>query len=128
MAIIYPDIESALVSSLQTSLGNTVRVGTIKTPADQTPPAREVVISVAYAGDKEPARVLKFAGVVLDVYADTDLDATALALLAEAHLRNATGDAIKFVEIIAGPTRIAEETPKFRRSISAEVTVKAIDL
>ncbi len=128
MAIIYPDIEKVLVAHLQNSLGNDVRVATKKTPADQTPPAKEVVVVVAYAGDKEPSQVLKFAGVVLDIYANDYATASTLALQTEAALRQATGNEIKFVEIIAGPTRLAEETPQERRSISAEVTVKATDL
>lgn len=128
MAIIYPDIETILVAHLSESLGNDVRVGTIKTPADQPLPPKQVVVTVAYAGDKEPSQVLKFAGVVLDIYADTYAEASTLALQAEAALRQSTGNEIKFVEIIAGPTRLAEETPQQRRSISAEVTVKATDL
>lgn len=129
MAIIYPDIETVLVAHLSESLGNGVRVGTIKTPADQPQPSNQVVVTVAYAGDKEPSQVLKFAGVVLDIYADTYEDASGLALQAEAALRNAiVAGPIKFVEIIAGPIRVAEETSQQRRSISAEVTVKGTDL
>jgi hypothetical protein len=128
MAIIYPDIEKVLVAHLASALGETVRVGTVKTPADQTPPSREVVITASYSADKVPAQVLKFAGVVLDVYADTYEEASTLGLQAEAALRQATGDEIKFVEILAGPIRLADETPQEKRSISAEVTVKATDL
>lgn len=126
MAIIYPDIEKTLVAHLKSQLGTGVRVATKKPAADATQPAKLVVVSVAYAGDKEP--VTRFAGVVVDVYADTYAQASTLAFQTEAALRTATGDSIKKVTIITGPIRLGDETEQEKRSISAEVVVKATDI
>ena len=126
MAVIYPDIEKTLVSHLQAALGNTVRVATKKVAPDQTQPAKQVVVTVAWANDKE--QMLKYAGLVVDVYADTYADASTLALLTEAKLRTVVGGSIKRIDIIAGPTRLGDDTQQEKRSISAEVVVQATDL
>lgn len=125
MAVIYSDIETTLVSHLKTALPD-VYIATKKSAPDKAQPEKQIVITVSWAGDKE--QVLKYAGVVLDVYADTDIGCTNLALLAEAHLRAATVGSIKKVVIIAGPIRQTEETAQEKRSISAEVTVQATSL
>lgn len=126
MTVIYPDIEAVIVAHLQTALGDAVRVATKKVPAGDPQPESQVVVTASMAQDIEP--VTRLAGVVLDCYADTDLDVTALALLTEAHLRNVTGDAIKFVRVLRGNVRLPEETEQEKRSISAEVVVKATNL
>lgn len=126
MAIIYPDVEKTLVAHLKSALGSTVYVATKKAPADATQPQKQVVVSVALAGDKTP--VSRFAGVVVEVYADTYAEASTLALLTEAYLRTCTGEHIKSVDIIAGPIRLGDETEQEKRSISAEVVVKATNL
>lgn len=126
MAVIYSDIEATLVSYLQTALGSDARVGTKKLPPDSTQPANQVVLTVAWAGDKE--RMLKFAGLVAEVYADGDVEASNLALVVEALLRTATVGQIKRVNIVAGPIRLGDESEQEKRSISAEVVVKAADL
>lgn len=125
MAVIYADIEATLVAYLKTALPD-VHIATKKVGPDKEQPEKQIVITVAWAGDKE--QVLKYAGVVLDVYADNDIACTNLALLAEAHLREATVDAIKKVVIIAGPIRQTEDSNQEKRSISAEVTVQATSL
>lgn len=126
MAVIYEDIETTLVSHLQNALGSEVRVGTKKLGPDQIQPAKQVVVTANWAGDKED--MLKYAGVILDIFADGDIEASNLALLVEAKLRTATVGPIKKVGIIAGPIRQADETTQEKRSISAEVTVQATDL
>lgn len=126
MAVIYEDIETTLVSHLATALGSSVRVATKKAAPDAVQPAKQVVITVTWANDKE--RVTKYASVQLEIYATGDIEASNLALLAEAHLRQATVGPIKRVEIIAGPVRLGDETDQEKRSISAEVVVQATDL
>lgn len=125
MAVIYSDIEATLVAYLKTAMPD-VYIATKKAAPDHAQPEKQIVITVAWAGDKE--QVLKYAGVVLDVYADNDIACTNLALLAEAHLRSATVGAIKKVEILAGPIRQAEDSAQEKRSISAEVTVQATSI
>jgi len=126
MAVIYPDIEAVLVSHLQDALGAGVRVATKKVPAGDTPEEFQVVVVASMAQDIEP--VTRLAGVVLDCYAPTDLEATELALTAEAHLRTVTGSAIKSVRILRSNVRLPEEADEEKRSISAEVVVKASNL
>lgn len=126
MSIIYTDIEKTLVAHLKTALGSGVHVGTKKVAPDLTQPAQQVVIQVSWAGQK--TLVTRYAGVVLDIYADGDIAASDLALLVEAHLRTATVSPIKQVNIISGPVRLGDETEQEKRSISAEVVVKATDL
>jgi hypothetical protein len=126
MTVIYEDIESTLVAHLQNALGSEVRVGTKKLGPDQVQPAKQVVVTAAWAGDKE--RMLKYAGVITEVFADGDIEASTLALLVEANLRTATVGSIKKVEIIAGPIRLADGSTQEKRSISAEVTVQATNL
>lgn len=124
--IIYPDIEKTLVAYLEGVLDSEVRVGTIKLAGDQEQPAKQVVVQVTYSNDRSP--VTRFAGVVVDIFADTYEDASDLAFLVEAYLRECKGEQIKKVELIAGPARIGEQTQQERRSLSLEVTVKGSDL
>ena len=126
MAVIYPDIEATLVAHLKTALGSGVNVATKKVAPGLTQPAQQVVITANYVGDKE--QMLKYAGLVVDIYADGDIAATNLALLTEAHLRTAVVGAIKKVEILSGPTRQGDDADQEKRSISAEVVVKATSL
>lgn len=123
MTVIYPDIEAVIVAHLQDALGDEVRVATKKVPAGDVQPDAQVIVTATYSQDKE--RVTRYAGIVLDCYASGDLEATDLALTAEAHLRNVTGDAIKFIEILRGNVRLPEETEQEKRSISAQAVVKA---
>lgn len=125
MAIIFPDIEKALVAYLKTCLGSSVYVATKKPAADATQPSKVVVVSATLSSEKE--RVTRYGGVVVDVYANTYADASALGYLTESYLRDCTTGGIKKVMIITGPVRLGDETEQEKRSISAEVVVKAID-
>ena len=127
MAVIYADIETTLVAYFKSVLDPEVYVATKKAAPDMEPqPEQQVIIVASWAGDKE--LVLKYAGVQLEIYADGDIEASNLALLVEAHLRQATVGAIKSVEILAGPIRLGDPTNQEKRSISAEVVVLATDL
>lgn len=126
MSIIYTDIEKTLVAYLKTALGSSIYVATKKAAADATQPEKQVILQVSWAGEK--SRVTRFAGLIVDIYADTYEDASTLAFQVEALLRDATVDPIKLVSIIAGPVRIGEQTPQEKRSISAEVVAKATDI
>jgi hypothetical protein len=128
MAVIYPDIETTLVTHFKSVLSG-VYIATKKHPPTKTAaqmPDKQLVIQVSYANDRDA--VTKFAGVVLDVYAPDDITASNLALEVEAKLRNSIGAVIKKVDIIAGPIRLGDETEQEKRSISAEVVVKATNL
>ena len=119
----FPDIEPIIVSVLKAHF-TTVRVGTKKLPADQQP-AKQIVVTVAYGNEKSISPVLRYAGVVLDIYASNYADASSLALEATAVLRTVTGASIKEVSIISGPTRMGDDTGQEHRAISAELVVKA---
>lgn len=125
MGIIYPDVESTLVAHFKSVLTG-VYVATKKHPPvkiGETVPTKQVIITATGAGDRDP--VTKYAGVVLEIYANDDITASNLALEVEAKLRNSVGAVIKKVEIIAGPVRLGEDNHQEKRSISAEVVVKA---
>ena len=129
MAVIYPDIETTLVTHFKSVLSSDVYVATKKHPPTRTlalMPTKQLVINVSWANDRDV--VTKFAGVVLEVYAPDDITASNLALEVEAKLRNSIGAVIKKVDIIAGPVRLGDETEQEKRSISAEVVVKATNL
>lgn len=124
--IIFPDIEPELVELLSDYFED-VRVGTRKLPADQQPES-QIVVTVAYANEKTVSPVLRYAGVVLDIFASDYATASGLALEATAVLQTATGENIKQVSIVSGPTRMGDDTGQEHRAVSAEVVVKATDL
>ena len=74
------------------------------------------------------APLLRYAGVVIDCYADDYASASELAYLVESGLRSLTSENIKHVSITAGPSRMGEESGQEHRAISAEVVVQAYDL
>ena len=124
--IIYPDLESALVTYLKSVLDESVYVSVKSAPAGEQPVA-QVIVNVSPTSEKTP--VTRFANVLVECYALTYADANELGLVVEAWLREATTtDHIKSVEILVGPTRIAEESVYEKRNISAEVVVKAVSL
>lgn len=125
MTVIYPDIEKVLVAYLQDALGAGVHVATKKVAPDLEQPEYQVVLTATYGSEKTP--VSRFAGVVLEVYADSYADASDLALTVEAELRGIphSSGPIKALEILSGPTRLGEETEQEKRSLAAEVVVKA---
>lgn len=120
----YPDIETDLITFFQTYLPD-VRVGTKKLPPSEPQPDEQIVITAAYAGDKN--QTLRYANVTLEVFANTSITANNLALQVEAYLRTATGQNIKKVEMLVGPIRVAEQGPQELRSMTAELTVKGYD-
>lgn len=123
--IIFPDIEVELVA-LFTEFYSDYRVATKKAPADAQP-AVQIVISAAYASENGLSPVLRFSGVVIDIYADDYATANQLGLEATAVLQTAIGENIKQVSIISGPVRMGDNTGQEHRAISAEVVVKATD-
>jgi hypothetical protein len=125
LSVIYPDIESVLVAHFKRMLSSNIRVATKRLPAGGVQPEFQVVIEATWAGDKDP--VMKYAGVQIHVYGSKDVETSILALVVEAHLRNATVGPIKHVRVLVGPVRLGEEAPLEARHISAEVTVLASD-
>ena len=123
--VIFPDVEKVLVAyfkSAYQSVGQTVRVGTKKTPPDKTQPAKELVISVAYGRENES--VLKTCSVTLEVFASSNEDANTLGLLTESLVRNSVGSVIKKAEVLVGPVRVAEESTREKRYLDVSLVVK----
>lgn len=121
--IIFQDIEKDIYSSLQAAFP-TVRVATKKAPADQQP-ATQIVITVAYGNEKSVSPVLRYAGVVVDVFGDDYDTVSTLAFQVAAELQDVTGTYIKKVSLTSGPVRMGSDTGQEHRALSAEVTVKA---
>ena len=87
----------------------------------------QIVVTATYAGEKTVSPVLRFGGIVLDVFADDYGTANTLALEACAVLMTLTGENIKHVKLVSGPTRMGDDTGQEHRAISAEVVVTATD-
>ena len=124
--ILFPDIEPELVDALKTYFPM-IRVATKKAPADQQPPV-QIVVTASYSNENTATSVLRYAGIVLDIYADDYATASSTALEAVAVLQTVIGESVKHVKLIAGPTRMGDDTGQEHRAISAEVVVKATDL
>ena len=132
--LIFPDIEKELVAyfnqaleNIGTDLATDVRVGTIHSQPDQETPHKQIVIIGSYNSDTID-RVTKFATVTIEVYADDYATASSLGLLAEALVRESTGQHIKRAEVRLGPVRTNEEGQQERRSLDVELIVKGTDL
>lgn len=124
--IIFPDIEPTIVSALSDYFEG-VRVATKKAPADQQP-SEQIVVTAAYGNEKTVSPVLRYCSVVLDIFADSYQTASELALEAVAVIQSVTGENIKQVSIVSGPTRMGDKTGQEHRAISAELVVKSNDL
>lgn len=134
MAVIFPDVEKVLVEAISTALAartepvaEDVHVSTIKPAPDFTPyPSKMVVVR----GDGGPQLdwVRKLERVGITIWADTYAEASDLARLLEALLKEMTGDEIKLVTIVLSPVRVAEESPAECRYLTIEVTTKGIEL
>lgn len=123
--VIFPDVEKTLVGYFKTAFttaGETVRVGTRKSPPDKPRPPKELVINVSYQSEQD--FVMKDAIVTLEVYADTYEDANAIALLTESLVRGCVGSEIKRAEVLAGPIRTREEGPQEKRYLDVSLTIK----
>lgn len=126
--ISFPDVEIDLVSYFSSAFaaeGETVKVGTVKTPPDQTQPNKELVINVAYNGEID--FVTRDATATLEVYASSYAAANALGLLVDKLVRGATGSVIKKAEVLSGPLRLPEEGPQERRALDVALIIKGTD-
>jgi hypothetical protein len=133
-AVIFPDVEVVLVRDITAALAQDtsstaqdVRVATIKPAPDESPyPAKIVVVR----GDGGPQldHVRKLERVGLTIWADTYQDASQLARLVEARVKQLTGTEIKLVEVILSPVRIDEAGPQECRYMTLEVITKGTPL
>ena len=122
MAVLFPDVEVALVAYLKSALPNDVFVATKKPAADVSNPAQQVIINAAYNTERE--FVTKVVSLTVDVYADTYANANQLGLLVESKIRGCVGDTIKRARVLLGPVRTAEPSDMEKRSLDIELIVK----
>jgi len=122
MAVLFPDVEVALVTYLKSALPNDVFVATKKPAADASNPAKQVIINAAYNAERE--FVTKVVSLTVDVYADTYANANQLGLLVESKIRDCVGDTIKRARVLLGPVRTAEPSDMEKRSLDVELIVK----
>jgi hypothetical protein len=130
MAVIFPDIERELVAYLQDALAGhgtgTIRVATKKAQPDETAPDFDVVLTVAYNGQRD--YVLREAALVVEVYG-LDYGATSeLALTVAALIPDVAGETIKNAVLRVGPVRLPDEGPYEKRSLDVLLTVKGSTL
>ena len=124
--IYYEDIEKEVVGFFLSKLDTDAVLVATKTPGpDETDvPDSWLVVTVAPGRTKSP--VTRFYGLTLEIYANDYQTASSLSQTVDYWLRNITEtNSIKAVDILAGPTRLGDESPKEKRSISAELVVKA---
>jgi hypothetical protein len=124
--IYYEDIEKELVAFFLTKFDSGSVLVATKTPQpDETDvPANWLIVNVTPGRTKTP--VTRYYAVVLEIYAEDYSTASSLSLQADFWLRNATATrSIKNVDVLVGPVRLGEEGLKEKRSISAELVVKA---
>jgi hypothetical protein len=133
-AVIFPDVEAVLVRDLTAALaGNPsqpaagVRVATIKPAADESPyPSKIVVIRNDGGPQLDDVRKLERIGVT--IWCNTYQDASRLARLVEALVKQMTGTEIKLVEVILSPVRVDEAGPQECRYMTLEVITKGTPL
>jgi hypothetical protein len=132
--VIFPDIELVLVRDITAALADSpielaenVRVATIKPAPDETPYPSKIVV-VRGDGGPQLDHVRKIERVGITIWADTYKDASELARLLEALLRQMTGEEVKLVDIILSPVRIDEEGPQECRYMTLEIITKGTTL
>ena len=134
MAVIFPDIEKILVQRLQEALdartepfAANVAVSTIKPSSDVLPyPERMVVIRGDGGPRLDHVRKLERAGIT--IWCNTYQEASDLARLVEALVKELTVDGIKLVDIALSPVRVAEETQQECRYMTIEAIMQGTNL
>jgi hypothetical protein len=133
-AVMFPDIEAVLVRDLPFALAESgfsvasgVRVATIKPAPDESPYPSKIVV-VRGDGGPQLDHVRKLERVGITIWADTYRDASELARLVEALVKQMTGDEIKLVDIILSPVRVDEEGPQQCRYMTIEVITKGTNI
>lgn len=128
MAIIFPDLETILVSFLKQALSSSsspiaqnVRIATQHVPGGTAPVEKQILVHASYNADQ--TEVSKFATAVLDIYANESVEATELALHVAAVIQSCTGSQIKRSTIRLGPVRTTEKGQQERRSLDIELVV-----
>lgn len=129
MGTIFPDVEKALVAFLKPLLSG-VTVATVKPAAGTSPYPGKVVTVRADGGSQLERGITRSELVGVNVYATSYADASDLARLVEAHVRNAAGvGGIKRVETELSPTRVVDPSTdsSHQRYMTFSVVTKATD-
>lgn len=133
-AVIFPDAEKVLVRDLSAALAARVEpiaadvwVSTIKPAADQNPYPSKIV-TIRNDGGPQLDHVRKLVRIGLTIWADTYQDASELAQLVEALVKQLTGTEIKFVKITMAAVRVDEAGPQEARYMTFEVILKGTAL
>jgi hypothetical protein len=132
--VIFPDIEKVLVAAIKSALNartetyaTNVFVATKKPAPDVTPyPAK--IVTIRSDGGPQLDDVRKQERVGIHVWADSYSDASDLARLLEALLKQMTGEEIKFVNVALSPVRVDEEGPQECRFMTIQVITKGATL
>jgi hypothetical protein len=132
--VIFPDVEKVLVAGLKAALKERkelcthgVEISTIKPAPDKKPYPKRIIV-IRGDGGPELDDVRKIERVGVNIWADNYADASDLARITEALMKQLTGAEIKKVEIILSPVRVDEEGPQEHRYLTLEVTTKGTPL
>jgi hypothetical protein len=132
--VIFPDVEKVLVAGIKAALAErnesyalNVLVAT-KKPAPDFTPYPSKIVTIRSDGGPQLDHVRKQERLGIHVWADSYADASDLARLLEALLKQMTGEEIKLVEIALSPVRVDEEGPQECRFMTIQVITKGVTL
>lgn len=135
MATIFPDVEKLLVSRLKDALSASsksyasgVTVATKKPSASVSPYPERIVTVRADGGAAIERGLTKAERIGVNVFAKTYSDASSLALLVEAYMREFNWGDIKLVETTMSPVRVDNDGVEEQRYMTFQMVVKASTL
>lgn len=132
MATIFPDVEPQLITLISDALNAldlTDVVVSVKKPDPQTSPYPDSIITVRSDGGNMLERdIVRTERVGVNVWANTYYDASSLANIVEAVLRDSRTESIKLIETMLSPVRVANDGPQEQRYMTFQLVVKATDV
>ena len=118
-ATVFPDVEAAVIQSLQLVLTGVTVTNTVPT----TIPAKLVTVGVSGGGGRGWFEASVNVGI--NVFAATDADCRALVRSVQNWLAATSNDLIETVRVGVGGTSVPRQTPPFQRYFAATVTLRA---
>lgn len=135
MATVFPDVEKLLVAIINDGLSASsdpvasgVTVSVKKPDADTSPYPSKIVTVRSDGGNQMMRDITRMERIGVNVWANEYADASSLAGLVDAILRQGASGSVKLVESVLSPTRIANEGTQEQRYMTFEVVVKAHDI
>jgi len=132
--VIFPDVEKVLVAGIKNALSTRTEsyaqnvVVATKKPAPDVKPYPSRIITIRSDGGPQLDDVRRQERLAIHVWANTYSDASDLARLTEALVKQMTGESIKLVDVVLSPVRLDEAGTQECRFMNIQVIAKGIDL